>query len=143
MANYNDGEITSIFVGQSVSPGVEDDAPNSPNAAGKYNVTLEMVAGQGLVSGDYTVTITCADLSAVTKAPASLIPGAPLNDPNGQFGSAAWTKSGDYWTFDQTRTVNTAAPLAASGHVFQYTAALVSKNGAVVSIRQSDPFILV
>ena len=75
MTNYNDAAITAIFVSQTGSPSVQDDAPNSPNPSGQFDVTLEMVAGNGLASGDYTVSITCADLSAVAQAPASLIPG--------------------------------------------------------------------
>jgi hypothetical protein len=141
MTNYNDGAITAIFVSQTTSPSVEDDAPNSPNPQGKFNVTLEMVAGNGLASGDYTVSITCADLSAVTQAPASLIPGA-LNGA-GEFGSAAWTHVGNYWTFEKTETVNATAPKGGGGHVYQYTAALLSKSGEVVSIKRSDAFVLV
>ena len=89
----------------------------------------------------YNVTITCADLSAVTPAPASLIPGA-LNGA-GEFGSAAWTHVGNYWTFQKTQAVNGSGPRGGGGHVYQYTVTLVSKNGDVVSIKQSDPFILV
>jgi hypothetical protein len=141
MTNYNDGAISAIFVAQTTSPTVEDDAPNSPNASGPFDVTLEMVAGNGLASGDYNVGISCADLSAMTQAPASLIPAA-LNGA-GEFGSAAWTHVGNYWTFRQTQTVNTAAPKGGGGHVYQYTVTLVSKNGDVVSIKQGEPFILV
>lgn len=141
MPNYNDGEITSIFVSQTASPSVEDDAPNSPTPSGQYDVTVEMAAGNGLASGNYTLTITCADLSAMTQAPASLIP-TTITAVN-EIGPAAWTKVGNYWTFDQTQTVNTTAPLGGGGHVYQYTASLVSKSGEVVSIKQSDPFILV
>jgi hypothetical protein len=141
MTNYNDASITAIFVSQTGSPSVQDDAPNSPNPSGQFDVTLEMVAGNGLASGDYTVSITCADLSAVTQAPASLIPGT-LNGA-GEFGSATWTHVGNYWTFERTQAVNGTAPRGGGGHVYQYTVTLVSKNGDVVSIKQSDPFVLV
>ena len=141
MTNYNDGAITAIFVSQTASPAVEDGAPNSPAASGPYDVTVEMVAGNGLASGDYTLGITCADLSAVASAPASLIPGNITAVT--QIGPTAWTKVGNYWTFSQTQEVNTAAPKGGGGHVYQYTASLVSKNGDVVSIKQSDPFVLV
>jgi hypothetical protein len=45
------------------------------------------------------------------------------------------------WTFDQRATLK--IPPGAGNKVYQYTAALVSANNQVVSIKQSDLFILV
>jgi hypothetical protein len=140
--NFNDAEITSLYVSVAGTPiDIENDAPNAP-AGGKYNVTLEMVAGAGLAGG-YTLDISCSDLTLTAPAPPVLKPGAPLNGP-GTFGaSPPWKSAGPLANvFNETVTVG-PEPAADKGHVFQYTASLVSGNGQVVSIKQSDPFVLV
>jgi hypothetical protein len=138
--NFNDAEITSLYVSDPGTPvDIENDAPNSP-AGGKYNVTLEMVAGGG-VAGPYRVHITCSDLTATASAPAVLIPGAPLNGA-GAFAAPPWAAAGPLVNvFNHTVAVGPEPP-ADKGHVYQYTAALFSNNGQIVSIKQSDPFVL-
>jgi len=44
MPNFNDAEITAIYVSHKASPRVQDDAPNAPTSGDAYDVTLEMVA---------------------------------------------------------------------------------------------------
>jgi hypothetical protein len=141
VTNYNDAAITDIFVGETASWQIENDAPNSPTASGEFNVTVEMVAGFGLDSGGYTLTVSCADVTSTASVP-SLAPGAPLNGAD-TFGSASWTKVGNYLTFEQTQTVNNGAGAVGGNHVYQYTATLVSGNGNVVSSLQSALFTLV
>ncbi len=138
--NFNDAEITSLYVSDPGTPvDIENDAPNAP-AGGKYNVTLEMAAGAG-VAGPYQVNITCSDLTATTAAPAVLIPGAPLNGA-GNFATPPWTGAGPLANvFNQSVPVG-PEPAADKGHVYQYTAALFSNNGQIVSIKQSEPFVL-
>ena len=141
MPNFNDAKITSLYVNAAGAVSdIADDAPNAPNG-GAFDVTLEMVAGAGL-NGAYTLHTTCTDVTASGPAPASLRPGGVLNASTDTFGSAANWKSPSplYNTFNHSETVTPAAGV--SGHVYQYTAALFTGNGQIVSIRRSDPFIV-
>ena len=139
--NFNDAEITSLYVSVAGSTvDIENDAPNAP-AGGPFNVTLEMVAGGG-VAGAYTLAITCSDLTATAPAPAALIPAGTLNGPGTFATTPPWTADGTAYVFNQTVPVG-PEPAADKGHIYQYTAALFSNNGQVVSIKQSDPFVLV
>jgi hypothetical protein len=140
--NFNDAEITGLFVSQTASPTVEDDAPNAPGG-GTYDVTLEMVAGNALDTQEYTLVMSCSDITATAAAPATVVPGAPLNGA-GKFGDASWiqTAPGGYFTYAQTATVG-PEPAAGKGHVYRYTAVLFNPNGQVVSIKSSDDFVLV
>jgi hypothetical protein len=140
MTNFNDAELTSLYVSATSAPGIQDDAPNAPGG-GSFDVTLEMVAGGGLGTGAYTLFLTCSNISDTVPAPAVLVPGGPLNGAH-NFGTAPWVLSAPgLWTFDQRATLK--IPPGAQNKVYQYTAALVSANNQVVSIKQSDLFILV
>ena len=99
-----------------------------------------MVAGGGLGTGAYTLFLTCSNVSDTVPALAALVPGAPLNGPH-NFGRAWVLSAPGLWTFDQRATLKFLP--AAGNKVYQYTAALVSANNQVVSIKQSDLFILV
>ena len=68
MPNFNDAEITAVYVSHKASPRVQDDAPTSGDP---FDVTLEIVAGNALYTGAYTLTVSCADLTAWKPAPAS------------------------------------------------------------------------
>jgi len=145
MPNFNDAEITALYVSVINAPGIQDDVPNAPAVPGApipaFDVTLEMVAGGGLGTGAYTLFLTCSNVSDTVPAPAVLVPGAPLNGPH-TFGTAPWVLSAPgLWTFDQRATLK--IPPGAGNKVYQYTAALVSASNQVVSIKQSDLFILV
>lgn len=143
MPNFNDARITSLYVNaDSAVHDIQDDAPNAPNG-GKFDVTLEMVAGEGVL-GDYTLTTTCTDLTASAAAP-GLKPGAPLNTSAGHFQGGEWKKvppagAAKYWTFNHSVKVG---PPAAAGHAYRYTAVLHNTNGQIVSVIESDPFVLV
>jgi len=134
--NFNDAEITSLYVSEN---GIQDDAPNA-TSGGAFNVVLEMVAGAGL-TGPYTVATTCSDLTLTAPAPAVLTP-APLNG-TGNFGTGTgWTGAGPLANvYSQSVSVG-PEPSADKGHVYQYTATLFTTNGQIVSIKQSDPFVL-
>lgn len=139
MPNFNDAEITDIFVSQLQSPGVQDDAPNAPNG-GQFDVTVEMVAGTGVKSESYTLLITCADVTAVASAPAAMVPAIPGSGSLGT--STGWAPAGTGSQWYQYNQTATAGP-GTSGHVYQYTASLVNNNFEVVSIRQSDLFTVI
>jgi hypothetical protein len=138
--NFNDAQITSLYVGEDGSvAGIQDDAPNSP-AGKKFRVTLEMVAGGG-VAGTYDLLTTCSDVTD-SAAAASLNPGAPLNGP-GAFAGPEWKVDTGVGPNDSvfSHTV-VISPPKVPGHIYWYTAALRSSNGQIVSIKQSDLFIL-
>jgi hypothetical protein len=145
MTNFNDAEITDLYVGATSAPGVQDDAPNAPAIGGpaekRFDVTLEMVAGGGL-TGPYTLFITCSNVSDTKAAPATMVPTpGPLNGLH-DFEKPPWDNPAPgLWTFHHHETIN--VPADAAGKIYQYTAALVSSNNQVVSIKQSDLFILV
>jgi hypothetical protein len=137
MPNFNDAKITSLYVSEEGAvQDIEDEAPNSP-AGGKFRVTVEMVAGEGVL-GDYDLITTCADLTETAAAPA-LNPGAPLNAASAHFQQVPWVHDGLHWVFNQSAAI---APPKISGHVYRYTAALHNSNGQIVSLRQSEPFTL-
>jgi hypothetical protein len=142
MPNINDAEITGIYVSQQGSPGVQDDAPNAPvggtTPGTAFAVTLEMVAGSALVSQGYTLTVSCADLTAWTSAP-GLVPAFPPSPST--VGASPWKPAGTYNTYSDTQTVTIPAG-SGGGQVYQYTASLITANGEVASIKESDPFVL-
>lgn len=139
--NFNDAKITSLYVSE---PGavknIQDDAPNANSPAGtKFRVTLEMVAGNG-VAGKYHVRTTCSDLTDTTHVAALDPPAGPLNANGALFATAPeWKTDGPRWVFNHSETIS---PPTVKGHVYRYTASLHSDNGQIVSIGESDPFIL-
>ena len=144
MPNFNDAKISSIYVnGDGAVSDIQDDAPNAP-AGGKFDVTLEMVAGEGVL-GNYKLITTCTDLTASAAAPAVLKPGAPLNTGAGAFQGPEWKpvpaapNPPKYWTFNHSVKVG---PPAVAGHAYRYTAVLHNSNGQIVSVKESEPFIL-
>jgi hypothetical protein len=144
MPNINDAEITDIYVSQTKSAGVQDDAPNAPiggsNSPGtEFDVTLEMVAGTALDTAQYTLTVSCADLTT-TESASDLVPVFPPTAPS-TVGASPWVPQGSFFTYSSNETVNVPAG-AGGGQVYQYTASLISANGEVASVKQSDPFVL-
>jgi hypothetical protein len=146
MPNFNDAEITAIYVSHKSSTGVQDDAPNAPTSGDPFDVTLEMVAGYALSTGGYTLSVSCADLTEWKPAPASMIPTTSPFDKTSTFGGTGWKTVGPgplYLTFSNSETVNTKKPFGGGDHVYQYTVSLVNATGQVVSVKQSDTFVLV
>lgn len=138
MANFNDAEITSLYVSAVGTPDVENDAPNAPGG-GAFSVTMEMVAGGALTSQQYTLVTTCSNVSQTTAASALNPPAGPLNG-DGKFNLSPWTGGPQTYVFNQAVTITPATP--GNGNVYQYTAALYDITGQVVSTKQSDLFIL-
>jgi hypothetical protein len=144
--NPNDAKITSLYVSE---PGlvsdIEDDAPNSNAPPGSnFKVTLEMVAGLGVSGQVYHLKTTCSDLTDTAPAGPQAPPvGSPLNTPGPglPFGAPPWTPDVSRYVFNQSVTVPPPVP-SKRGHVYRYTASLYTTNGDIVSIKESDPFIL-
>lgn len=138
MTNFNDAKITSLFVSQAGSPDIQDDAPNAP-VGGPFEVTLQMEAGTGLESADYTLTVSCEDVTAVASAPALVPTGAGFVNP-GNFGKSAGWGTVNSFSARQPITIPVGTP---AGHVYRYTATVYSDNGQVASSLQSDLFVLI
>jgi hypothetical protein len=143
--NPNDAKITSLYVSEpGVVADIEDDAPNSNAPPGSnFRVTLEMVAGLAVSGTAYHLKTTCSDLTDTTSAgPQAPAPASHLN-PVGAvpFGAPPWIPDGSRYVFNQSVTVPPPVP-AKRGHVYRYTASLFTTNGDIVSIKESDPFVL-
>ena len=136
MTNFNDAEITSLYVSATTAPGIQDDAPNAPGG-GDFDVTLEMVAG-GALAGPYKLITTCSNVSKT--APTGLNPPSPLNG-TASFAVAPWTGGPTTFVFNQSVTIPLSVG-AGGGDVYQYTASLLSSTGQIVSTKQSDLFTL-
>jgi hypothetical protein len=135
--NDNDAYLTELTTAQDGST-VEDNAPNTNNPA-KFNLVVTAVAGHavGGSGAPYKLTITAMDITAVA-------PAAPLNPtiPAQTFAAPTWQPNGTDFVSSQTFPITVPAG-AFTGHTLQYTATLVTPNNQIVSILQSDPFVLV
>jgi len=139
--NANDAMVTALATTHTGGM-VADTAPNAP-AAASFDLVLEAVAGSALGSSGtpYTLTISAVDLTAVTQ-------GWPTQTLHQAFDAAnGWELRGDGPDYQCTQTVavpvpgGPGGPLA--GHTLQCVASLVSQGALIVSITQSDPFVLV
>ena len=139
--NANDAMLTALATAQRGSM-VANTAPNAP-ANPSFDLVLEAAAGSALGSSGtpYTLTISAVDLTAVTQ-------GWPTQTLHQAFDAAnGWELRGDGPDYQCTQTVavpvpgGPGGPLA--GHTLQCVASLVSQGALIVSITQSDPFVLV
>jgi hypothetical protein len=141
--NANDAKLTEITTAQSGSS-VEDSAPNAPAQPG-FDIVVEAVAGNaiGNSGAPYTLTITAMDLTDVAPA-TDLNP--VLTGPQFFDGPTGWKPNGPDFEYSATFPITvpvTAGARKYAGHVLQYVASLVNHNGQIVSILESDPFVLV
>ena len=139
MANFNDAEITRLFVSPAAAQTVETHTPNAPGG-GPFYITIELAAGNALQSEQYTLTWGCFDVTAGQPAPAvfTTSPGMPSS---GQFGAAGWSNGTLYSTIEIPTQVNLAAG-GGHNHIYQYSATLTTGNGQVASYASSDQFVL-
>ena len=139
--NANDATLTELTTAQCGSM-VKDDAPNAP-ASGGFDLILEAVAGSALGSSGapYTLTISAIDLTTVSQ------PWPPQILHQAFDGASGWKLSGTGPDYECTQTIpNTVpggpgGPLA--GHTLQFAASLISQGAQIVTILQSDPFVLI
>jgi hypothetical protein len=140
--NANDAMLTALATAQAGSM-VADTAPNAP-ASASFDLVLEATAGSALGrSGTpYTLTISAIDLTTVTQ-------GWPTQTLHQAFDAAnGWELSGTGPDYQCTQTVAVPVPGGGpggplAGHTLQCVASLVSHGALIVSITQSDPFVLV
>jgi hypothetical protein len=140
--NANDAKLAELTTAPSGSM-VEDSAPNAP-ASGSFDLLLEAVAGSvlGNSGAPYTLTVSAIDLTAVSQP-------WPVQTLHQAFDAASgWKLSGVGPDYEYTQTFPIAVPGNGpggqlAGHTLQAVVSLISQNGQVVSIIQSDPFVLV
>jgi hypothetical protein len=139
--NANDAALTELATAQSGSL-VEDNAPNALRG-NSFDLVVEAVAGSVIGDGGqpYTLQISAIDLTAVTPALTPFTLSQAFTAANG------WKLSGSGPDYECTQVFAVPVPGGAggplAGHVFQYTASLFNTNGQIISIIQSDPFVLV
>jgi hypothetical protein len=137
--NDNDAKLTDLITAQSGST-VEDNAPNAPAQPG-FDLVVEAVAGHAIGNGGgpYTLTITAIDLTTVAAAPAlqPVIPAQSFDLGTG------WKPNGLDFVYNNTFPIAAPAGGPFAGHTLQYVGSLVNKNAQVVSIIESEPFVLV
>jgi hypothetical protein len=141
--NANDARVTQLYVAVDNSQ-TEDNSPNESGGVAGANFDLLLRAEAGSQIGDskanYKLTITAYD---VTKGAAE--PGLnPFTNPKAEEFSTAdnWQPSGvDF--IKQEKYDITIPGTVTRGDVFQYTVQLVADNFEVISIGQSNLFVLV
>ena len=140
--NANDATLTGLATAQTGSR-VADTTPNAPANPG-FDLVMQAVAGSALGSSGapYTLTISAIDLTTVSQPwPAQTLQQA--------FDTASgWKLSGTGPDYECTQTFPIAVPGGGpggplAGHTLQFVASLVSQGAQIISIIQSDPFVLV
>jgi hypothetical protein len=141
--NANDARIARVYTTQT-NQDITDESPNAGNPPkADFGLTIEAEAGTsiGNSGASYTLCIIAYDVTAGNNEPA-MNPFGPTGCTTQNFTvPGTWRQEGDDFSTDQSFTIN--VPPNVQNHVFYYTASLVSTNHEIVSIRQSDPFVLV
>jgi len=154
--NANDARITRVYA-QETGGGIaaiENPAPNAtqPGKASQFDVVIELDAG-GIVaggSGTYTVQLITVDVTN----DCTVIPTAPFTQNiSGSFSTAApWVAVGTGGNPDyELLTVITlpvagipiSAPFLSLPHILKFYAALISAGNQLVSVVESEPFVIV
>jgi hypothetical protein len=140
--NANDAQMTELLTANTGST-VENQTPNAP-APGqpKFEVVLEAVAGSAIggSGAPYTLTVTAMDLTDVKAAPA-LNP--TIANPQHFDVPAGWKPNGLDFEYSKSFSITVPAGGKYTDHVLQYVASLVTPNGQIVSIIESEPFVLI
>jgi hypothetical protein len=144
--NSNDARLARLFT---VETGglVEDNSPNTrlTTPLTTFDLFLEGEAGNNIGGNgaQYTLTIVCFDWTTGNLANAALQPTIPPQtfDAPGPL----WTPSGTDFITQQRFRIPASGnlPTGLGNHIFTYTAALVSRDFNLVSLIQSNLFILV
>ena len=148
--NTNDARLARLFTAADGGT-VEDDTPTATGTTpvNKFDLWLQGEAGNAVGSGggQYTLNIVAFDVTTGNIEPA-LLPVAPTFPTTEQFQAGApnnWNAAGgssnDFVKLEKYDIDNIPANL--KGHVFYYIASLVSANFQIVSIKQSNWFIVV
>jgi hypothetical protein len=142
--NANDARMTQLFTAVDGSS-TQDDSPNETGAVAGDTYDLRMNAEAGSAIGDssanYTLTITAFNVSKGVAEPLLNPVGSPFKE---EFNTGDnWQPAGVVDFVKQETYDIDIDPLVPRGDVYQYTAQLVADNFEVVSIIQSNLFVLV
>jgi hypothetical protein len=141
--NANDARMTQLFVSVDDSQ-TQDDSPNETGgvAGATYDLHLRAEAGSAIgdSSANYTLTITAFNVSKGVAEPLLNPVGSPFKEEFDKDDN--WLPVGVDFVKEEKYdiTIDKAVP---RGDVYQYTAQLVADNFEVISIIQSDLFVLV
>jgi hypothetical protein len=154
MPQANDGALTRLVTTKTGAT-VEDTAPNQQSPGGPvatFDLHLEGVAGTALGdnTAQYLLTITAVDLTAGTGAPTSMNPNTtvapnPANSNQQNFDAPTWTPvivGGTTIEFVTNQTYTIPVPPKVNGHLFLYTASLVSTDFDEAWLIVGEPFVL-
>jgi hypothetical protein len=139
--NANDAQMTELLTANAGST-VENSAPNAPGpGTPTFDLVVEAVAGNAIggSGAPYTLTVTAMDLTDVKPAPA-LSPA--IANPQHFDAPTGWKPNGLDFEYNKSFTIKVPKGVY-KDHVLQYVASLVSPNGQIVSIIESEPFVLV
>ena len=142
--NASDARLTQLFVAVDNSQ-TQDDSPNETGgvAGNTYDLHLRAEAGSAIGDGggDYTLSITAFNVSKGVAEPGL----NPFANPQAEeFKNTAPGNWGPVGVdFIKQETYNITIPnTVPRGDVFQYTAQMLGLNLEVISIIQSDLFVL-
>ena len=139
--NANDATLTGLATAQAGSR-VADNTPNAPASSG-FDLVMEAVAGSALGSSGapYTLTISAIDLTTVSQ------PWPPRILHQAFDAASGWKLSGTGPDYECTQTIPTTVPGGPggplAGHTLQFVATLLSHGAQIVTIRHSNPFVLI
>lgn len=141
--NANDARMTQLFTAVDNSQ-TQDDSPNETGgvAGNTYDLLLRAEAGSAIgdSSANYKLTITAFNVSKGVAEPLLNPVGSPFQE---EFNSADnWKPVGVDFVKEEKYDITIAAAVP-RGDVYQYTAQLVADNFEVISILQSNLFVLV
>lgn len=149
--NANDARLVRLFTAETGSA-VEDSTPNvqAGTPGQTFDLILQAEAGRqvGGTGAPYRLLVTALDVTAGNAAPAAVNPTIPANLLS--FNNPPWVPTpsaanANNFVFNQRFRIPNAGNLPAglANHVFQYTAVLVTQDFNIVSVIQSNLFLLV
>jgi hypothetical protein len=152
--NANDARLVRLFTTETAVPPapaslVEDNSPNTSLGAAlaTFDLVIEGEAGANIggTGAPYTLAITCFDWTTGNLANAALAPTIPPQTFDGNAAKVLWKKSGSNFLTQQRFLIPNAGNLPAGlgNHIFVYTAVLVTQDFNIVSVVQSNLFLLV
>jgi hypothetical protein len=139
MLDADDARLSQIFVATTGSS-VANDTPNAGNPpATTFDLIITGEAGNSIGNSGrgYTLSFQAVDLTTGTLAP------APFNNVLAQaFNNLPWKPLGAGLDFVAIQTFSITLPPNVRGHIFQYTASLITNNSDIISFIKSDQFII-
>jgi hypothetical protein len=136
----DDARLVRIYTAEA-NTFLENTTPNAaiPTPAANFDVVIEGQAGsaKGTSGQNYALRFDAVDLTAGNKH-------IPFSGSFAQnFSTTFWTAIAPGGDFRNVTSNNLVVTASEKGHIFQYTASLVTPNFDVVSFVVSEPFLIV